>query len=60
MAGSGARDVRANVALTYSIDEKISVTAALSASSLLGGAKHSPLTRKPTSGSGVVGITYAF
>ena len=59
-AGSGARDVRANVALTYSIDEKISVTAALSASSLLGGAKHSPLTRKPTSGSGVVGITYAF
>ena len=59
-AGSGARDVRAKVALTYSIDQRTSVTAALSASSLLGDAKNSPLTRKRTSESGLVAITYAF
>jgi MipA family protein len=59
-AGSGARDVRANVALTYSIDQRTSVTAALSASRLLGDAKDSPLTRERASASGVVGITYAF
>ncbi len=59
-AGSGARDARANVALTYSIDQRTSVTAVLSASSLLGHAQDSPLTRKRTSGSGVLGINYAF
>jgi outer membrane scaffolding protein for murein synthesis (MipA/OmpV family) len=59
-AGSGARDVRAKLALTYSIDQRTSVTTVLSASSLLGDAKDSPLTRKRTSGSGVVAVTYAF
>ena len=59
-AGAGARDVRANVAVTYSVDQRTSVTAALSASSLLGDAKGSPLTRKQTSGSVVVGISHAF
>lgn len=59
-AGSGARDVRANVALTYSIDQRTSVTAALSASSLLGDAKGSPLTRKRTSETGVIALAYAF
>ena len=59
-AGSEARDARANVALTYSIDQRTSVTAVLSASSLLGDAQDSPLTRKRTSGSGVLGINYAF
>jgi MipA family protein len=59
-AGSGARDVRANMALTYSIDQRTSVTAALSTSSLLGDAKNSPLTRKRTSEAGAVAITYAF
>lgn len=58
--GSGARDVRANVALTHSINPKTSVTAALSASSLLGDAKNSPLTRKRTSEAGVVAIAYAY
>jgi outer membrane protein len=58
--GSGARDVRANIALTYSINQKTAVTAALSASRLLGDAKGSPLTRQRTSELGVVGITYAF
>jgi outer membrane scaffolding protein for murein synthesis (MipA/OmpV family) len=59
-SGAGVRDVRTTVALTYSIDKRISVTAAVSASSLLGDAKNSPLTRKRTSGSGIVAISYAF
>jgi MipA family protein len=59
-AGAGARDLRANMALSYSIDQKTSVTAALSASSLLGDAKKSPLTRKRTSETAIVAITYAF
>ncbi len=59
-AGSGARDVRANVALTYSIVARTAVTAALSASSLLGDARESPLVRKRTSESAVVAVTYAY
>ncbi len=59
-AGSGARDVRANLALTYSIAPKISVTAALYATRLLADAKDSPLTRKRSAESGVVAINYAF
>jgi MipA family protein len=58
--GSGARDVRANGALSYLINPQTSVTAALTASSLLGDAKNSPLTRQRTSASGVVAITHAF
>ena len=59
-AGSGARDARAKLALTYSIDQRTSLTTVLSASRLLSEAKDSPLTRKRTSGSGVVAINYAF
>jgi outer membrane protein len=59
-AGSGARDVRANLALAYSINQWTSVTAALSASSLLGDAKGSPLTRQRTSESVVVAVSRAF
>jgi MipA family protein len=58
--GSGARDLRANLALTYSINENMSVTAAVSASSLLADAKASPLTRKRISESGVVAVWHAF
>ena len=58
--GSGARDVRANVALTYSVDQRTAVTAALYATSLLGDAKDSSLTRKRTSESGVIALSYAF
>lgn len=59
-AGAGARDVRANVALTYSIDQKASVTAAVCASSLLGDARSSPLTQKRTSETGIVAIAHSF
>jgi outer membrane protein len=59
-ASSGARDVRANVALSYSINPRTSATAALSVSSLLGDAKDSPLTRQRTAELGVLGVNYAF
>ncbi len=58
--GGGARDVRANVTLTYLISRRTSITTALSVGTLLGNAKDSPLTRKRTSESGVVAMTYAF
>jgi outer membrane protein len=58
--GAGDRDVRTRLALTYSIDRTTSVTTVLSTSSLLGEAKDSPIVRKRASGTGVVGITYAF
>jgi outer membrane scaffolding protein for murein synthesis (MipA/OmpV family) len=58
--GSGARDVRANLALTYSFEQKTSVTAALSASDLLGNARDSQLTRKRTSESVVIAVNHAF
>ena len=59
-AGAGVRDVRVNTMLTYSIDPRLAVTTVLSASSLQGDAKDSPLTRKRTSATGVVAVTYAF
>jgi outer membrane protein len=58
--GSGARDLRARLALTYAINPKTSLTAAVSASSLVGDAKASPLTQRRTSESGAVAIRYAF
>jgi MipA family protein len=58
--GTGARDVRANLALTYSFEPRTSVTAALSASSLLGQARDSPLTRKRTSETVVIAASHSF
>lgn len=58
--GAGARDLRANLALTYSFDARTSLTTALSASRLLGDAKDSPLTRKANTVSGVFALGYAF
>jgi outer membrane scaffolding protein for murein synthesis (MipA/OmpV family) len=60
MPGSGVRDLRAKAALTYSIDPRTSLTAALTVSSLQGDAKNSPLTRKRTSGTGVMLAAYSF
>ena len=59
-AGSGIRDVRANVALTHLYNHRISATLELSASSLQGEARRSPLTRQDTTVSGVLGVGYAF
>jgi outer membrane protein len=58
--GSGLRDARANLSLTYAINKRAAITTALSARALQGDAKDSPLTRKANSiGGGVVG-TYLF
>lgn len=59
-AGSGIRDVRASAALTHLFNRRLSATLALSASSLQGDAKDSPLTRQDTTVSGVLGVAYAF
>ncbi|MDC8771243.1 MipA/OmpV family protein [Roseateles albus] len=58
--GAGLRDVRANLSLTYAINQRTAITTALSARALQGDAKDSPITRKANSlGGGVVG-TYLF
>lgn len=59
-AGSGVRDVRANVALTHLFNRRLSATLALSASSLQGDARRSPLTRQDATVSGVLAVAYAF
>lgn len=59
-AGSGIRDVRANVALIHQFNRRLSATLAVSASSLQGDAKDSPLTRQDATVSGVLGVGYAF
>jgi MipA family protein len=59
-ADGGIRDIRINVALTHQINRRLSATLAVSASSLQGDAKNSPLTRQGTTVSGVLGVGYAF
>ena len=59
-AGAGLRDVRASAALTYSITPRVAITTALSASSLQGDAKDSPITRKRSTATGLVSAFYAF
>ena len=54
------RDVRANAALTHIFNRRLSATLAVSASSLQGDARSSPLTRQETTVSGVLGVAYAF
>ena len=57
---AGVRDFRANVALTYQLDSRLSVTTGLSVSTLGGEAKDSPLTRKNSTASGLVAVAWAF
>ena len=59
-AGAGVRDVRASAALTYSVNPRVAITTVVSASSLQGDAKDSPITRKRSSATGIVGVSYAF
>jgi outer membrane scaffolding protein for murein synthesis (MipA/OmpV family) len=58
--GAGLRDARANVALTYLVNRRTVVTAALSASTLLGDARDSPLVRSNATLTGVLGVSYGF
>ena len=57
---AGLRDARANLALTYKLAPRASITGALSVGTLLGDARNSPVIRKSTSATGVVVIAYAF
>lgn len=59
-AGAGLRDVRASAALTYSVNPRLAITTALSASTLQGDAKDSPVTRKRNNATGIVSVSYAF
>lgn len=59
-ASAGLRDVRASAALTYSVTPRVAITTVLSASSLQGDAKSSPITRKRNTATGIVGVSYAF
>ena len=59
-ASAGLRDLRASAALTYSVTPRIAITTALSASSLQGDAKDSPITRKRSTVNGLVSAFYAF
>ncbi len=58
--GSGWRDVRANAALTWQINPRTVMSFGLSASTLLGSAKDSPLTLQTNALSGVVAVLYGF
>ena len=57
---AGLRDVRANAALTYLVSPSISITTGVSANSLQGDAKDSPLTRQRNSVGGLVSVLYRF
>lgn len=58
--GAGLRDVRANLALTYSFSRQTSLTTGLSVSALQGDARDSPLVRQATTTSGVMVLSHAF
>lgn len=59
-AGSGIRDVRVGLSLTYDITSHIGLTGAVGARSLQGDAKDSPLTRDSSNFNGVVALLYRF
>jgi len=58
--GAGLRDVRTNLSVTHQFNPRMSITAGLSASALMGDAKDSPLVRKTTAVNGVVAVAYSF
>ncbi|MGS0753434.1 MipA/OmpV family protein [Roseateles sp. GG27B] len=57
---AGIRDARATASLTYQLNARTALTTALSASSLQGDAKNSPLTRETNGVSGVLALAYGF
>lgn len=59
-ADAGARDVRANLSLTYSVNRRWSVTGGVSASRLLGDAADSPIAVKDNTVNGLLAVSYAF
>lgn len=59
-ASAGLRDMRANAALTYLVTPRISITAAVSASSLQGDAKSSALVRQRNAVGALASVLYRF
>jgi outer membrane scaffolding protein for murein synthesis (MipA/OmpV family) len=57
---AGVRNGRVNLSLTYMASPRVSVTAGLTANTLLGDAADSPLVRKKTSVNGLLAVAYAF
>ena len=58
--GAGFRDVSANVTLSYALAPGISLSGGVSASSLLGDAKESPVVSSGSRVSGSLSVRYAF
>lgn len=58
--GSGFRDVSANVTLSYALAPGISLSGGVSASSLVGDAKDSPVVSSASRVSGSLSVRYAF
>jgi len=58
--GSGLRDVRLNASLNHFIDDRWSVTGAVTVGSLQGDAADSPIVFESTPVSGVVAVSYRF
>ncbi len=58
--GSGWRDLRANAALTWQINQRTVINFGLSASTLVGDARESPLSLQANGLSGVVAVLYGF
>ena len=59
-AGAGVRDVRVNASVTHFINAEWSLTGGVSASSLQGDAKNSPIVRERTPITGLLALGYRF
>ena len=59
-AGAGLRDVRVNVSVNYFINASWTLTGAVSATTLEGDAKNSPIVRERTSAQGILAVGYRF
>lgn len=57
---AGLRDVRTSAALSYQISRDFTLTGGISASTLLGDAADSPLTRQKSTINGLMAVTYSF
>ncbi len=58
--GAGLRDARISASANYFFSRQVAITAAVSASALLGDAKDSPVVRSKSAVSGVVAVSYEF
>ena len=58
--GAGLRDARISASVNHFYSRQIAITAAVSASALLGDAKNSPLVRQNSAVTGVLAVSYEF